>query len=63
MSPRKRIGLIMPAQDSTSEADFALALGLKDYSIHGQRIWDGFDISGAARMDRMNNEIDTAANT
>ena len=41
MSPRKRIGLIMPAQDSTSEADFALALGLEDYSIHGQRIWDG----------------------
>ena len=61
MSPRKRIGLIMPAQDSTSEADFALALGLEDYSIHGQRIWDGFDISGAERMDRMNSEIDTAA--
>ena len=61
MNPRRRIGLIMPAQDSTSEPDFALALGLKDYSIHGQRIWDGFDISGKARMDRMNTEIDTAA--
>ena len=48
MNPRRRIGLIMPAQDSTSEPDFSMALGLKDYSIHAQRLWDGFDISGAS---------------
>ena len=33
--------MIMPAQDSTSEPDFSMALGLNsssDYSIHGRRI-------------------------
>ena len=60
MSPRKRIGLIMPSQDSTSEPDFARVLGLDEYSIHGMRIWDGFDLSGQERMDRMNSEIDSA---
>lgn len=60
MDVRKRIGLIMPASDSTTEPDFYRLLGTDEFSIHTQRLWDGKDIAGADRMDRMNLEIETA---
>lgn len=60
MTRRKRIGLMMPAEDGTAEPDFYRLLGTDEFSIHTHRLWDAKDIAGKERMDRMNSEVESA---
>lgn len=60
MSRRKRIGLIMPADDATSEPDFCRLLGTDEFSIHGQRLWDMKGDTAEERMDNMNLNVESA---
>ena len=61
MSDRKRIGVIVPATNTTVEADFN-RIAPPGMTIHGQRLWlnDGDQGSGDVR-DRMNTELEKAA--
>lgn len=52
---------MMPAADSTTEADFQMVVADKGFTVHTHRLWDATDIDRAARMDRMNSEIESAA--
>jgi len=38
MSPRKRIGVLIPSTNTTCEADFQMTVP-RDVTIHGRRPW------------------------
>ncbi len=59
MSIRTRIGLIVPATNSTAEPDFAM-VAPRDVSIHGQRMWNINELT-VAIMERMNSDVEQAA--
>ncbi|MFQ5872382.1 MAG: Asp/Glu racemase [Dehalococcoidia bacterium] len=60
MGIRKRIGLMMPAADSTAEPDFQMVFAAKEITVHTHRLWDAADPEPQARFDGMNSEIETA---
>jgi maleate cis-trans isomerase len=60
MTPRTRIGLMVPSTNTTCEADFQLVLP-RAFTIHGQRLWLTNDALGEAGMTRMNAEIESGA--
>lgn len=60
MGPRVRIGVIVPATNSTAEPDFVLATP-PDVTIHGARVWlEGHGLTQDG-MDRMNRDVEEAA--
>ena len=60
MTNRIRIGVMVPSTNTTCEADFQLVAS-KNVSIHGSRLWLTNDAPGGKGMDRMNSEIESAA--
>ncbi len=60
MAVRTRIGVMVPSTNTTCEADFQLAAP-DNVTIHGHRLWLTNDAAGGDGMDRMNQEIETAA--
>ena len=59
MSVRTRIGLIIPATNSTAEPDFAM-VAPSHVSIHGQRMWNINDLTVEV-MEEMNADAEQAA--
>ena len=59
MSIRTRIGLIVPATNSTAEPDFNLAAP-PDVSIHSQRMWNVNELTPEV-MEEMNSDAEQAA--
>ena len=60
MSQRTRIGVMVPATNTTCEADFQMTAP-PGVTVHGQRLWLTNDALGAEGMDRMNGEIESGA--
>ena len=60
MSPRKRIGVMVPSTNTTCEADFQLTVP-RDVTIHGQRLWMTNEGTGDEAYVRMNAEIESGA--
>ena len=60
MSPRKRIGVMIPSTNTTCEADFQLTVP-RDVTIHGQRLWLTNESNGDDAYVRMNGEIESGA--
>jgi maleate cis-trans isomerase len=60
MALRKRIGVMVPSTNTTTEADFQM-VAPRDVTIHGQRMWLTNDAAGEAGMDRMNAEVEAGA--
>jgi maleate cis-trans isomerase len=60
MSPRKRIGVMVPSTNTTCEADFQLAVP-RGITIHGQRLWMTNEGTGDDAYLRMNAEIESGA--
>lgn len=60
MSPRKRIGVMVPSTNTTCEADFQLTVP-RDVTIHGQRLWMTNEGTGDEAYVRMNSEIESGA--
>jgi len=60
MSPRKRIGVMVPSTNTTCEADFQLTVP-RDITIHGQRLWMTNEGTGDDAYVRMNAEIESGA--
>jgi maleate isomerase len=60
MSPRKRIGVMIPSTNTTCEADFQMT-GPRDVTIHGQRLWLTNNSNGDDAYVRMNGEIESGA--
>ena len=60
MSPRKRIGVMIPSTNTTCEADFQMTVP-RDVTIHGQRLWMTNEGTGDAAYVRMNGEIESGA--
>lgn len=60
MSPRKRIGVMVPSTNTTCEADFQLTVP-RDVTIHGQRLWMTNEGTGDEAYVRMNGEIESGA--
>ncbi len=59
MSIRTRIGLIVPATNSTAEPDFVMAAP-KNVSIHAQRMWNINELTVEV-MEGMNSDVEQAA--
>jgi maleate isomerase len=60
MSPRKRIGVMVPSTNTTCEADFQMTVP-RDVTIHGQRLWMTNEGTGDDAYVRMNGEIESGA--
>ena len=60
MSPRKRIGVMVPSTNTTCEADFQLTLP-REFTVHGQRLWMTNEGTGDEAYVRMNAEIESGA--
>ncbi|MGH7316777.1 MAG: maleate cis-trans isomerase family protein, partial [Candidatus Rokuibacteriota bacterium] len=60
MSPRKRIGVMVPSTNTTCEADFQLTVP-RDITIHGQRLWMTNEGAGDEAFERMNAENESGA--
>lgn len=60
MAKRIRIGVMVPSTNTTCEADFQLVAD-QNVSIHGSRLWITNNSGGDADFDRMNSEIESAA--
>jgi maleate cis-trans isomerase len=60
VSPRKRIGVMVPSTNTTCEADFQLTVP-RDVTIHGQRLWMTNEGTGDEAYLRMNAEIESGA--
>jgi maleate cis-trans isomerase len=60
MSPRKRIGVMIPSTNTTCEADFQMTVP-RDVTIHGQRLWLTNESNGDDAYVRMNGEIESGA--
>ena len=60
MSPRKRIGVMVPSTNTTCEADFQMAVP-RGITIHGQRLWMTNEGTGDDAYLRMNAEIESGA--
>lgn len=60
MSPRKRIGVMIPSTNTTCEADFQMTVP-RDVTIHGQRLWMTNEGTGDDAYVRMNGEIESGA--
>jgi maleate cis-trans isomerase len=60
MSPRKRIGVMVPSTNTTCEADFQMTVP-RDITIHGQRLWMTNEGTGDEAYVRMNAEIESGA--
>jgi maleate cis-trans isomerase len=60
MSPRKRIGVMVPSTNTTCEADFQMTVP-RDITIHGQRLWMTNEGTGDEAYVRMNAEIESGS--
>jgi len=60
MEARRRIGIIVPAPDGTSEPDFQRLFAPFGVTVHSHRLWLDRDIELETRFDRMNSEIEAA---
>lgn len=60
MSPRKRIGVMIPSTNTTCEADFQMTVP-RGVTVHGQRLWLTNDSNGDDTYVRMNAEIESGA--
>src|SRR5687768_14154315 len=60
MSPRKRIGVMVPSTNTACEAHFQLTVP-RDVTIHGQRLWMTTEETGDEAYVRMNGEIESGA--
>lgn len=56
MAVRVRIGLMVPATNSTAEPDFHMAVP-DGVTVHSHRLWLPDEANTAASMDRMNSEL------
>jgi len=59
VSIRTRVGLIVPATNSTAEPDFAM-VAPKNVSIHSQRMWNVNELTVEV-MEEMNSDVERAA--
>ena len=60
MAVRKRIGILVPATNSTAEPDFH-RIAPEGTTIHSQRLWLTNDALGKDGMDQMNAELEHGA--
>lgn len=60
MSPRVRVGLLIPSTNTTCEPDFYRVVP-PGVTVHTDRLWLTDEAEGAEGMDRMNQEIEEAA--
>jgi maleate cis-trans isomerase len=60
MAKKIRIGVMVPSTNTTCEADFQMVAS-QNVSIHGSRLWLTNNFGGDADFDRMNSEIESAA--
>ena len=60
MAVRTRIGAMVPSTNTTFEADLQL-VAPENVTIHGHRMWMTNDTNSSDGMDRMNQDIESAA--
>lgn len=61
MLNRRRVGLMVPATNTTFEADFALVVP-KEVTLHSHRLWMSGDVESEDFIDKVNDEVEEAAN-
>jgi maleate isomerase len=61
MLNRRRVGLMVPATNTTFEADFAL-VAPKEVTLHSHRLWMSGDVESEDFIDKVNDEVEEAAN-
>jgi maleate isomerase len=57
---RRRVGLLVPATNSTAEPDFHMAVP-EGVTVHSHRLWIESDSAKASTMDGMNAQLASAA--
>lgn len=60
MLNRRRVGLMVPATNTTFEADFALVVA-KEVTLHSHRLWMSGDVESEDFIDKVNDEVEEAA--
>jgi len=60
MLSRRRVGLMVPATNTTFEADFALVVP-KEITLHSHRLWMSGGVEGEDFVDKVNEGIEEAA--
>ncbi len=60
MGIRYRVGLMVPATNTTFEPDFALVLP-KEVTLHAHRLWMSGDVGGEDFVDKVNEGIEEAS--
>jgi len=61
LNKRRRVGLMVPATNTTFEADFALVVP-KEVTLHSHRLWMSGDVESEDFIDKVNDEVEEAAN-
>ena len=60
MLNRRRVGLMVPATNTTFEADFALVVP-KEVTLHAHRLWMSEGVESEDFVDKVNDEVEEAA--
>ncbi len=60
LNKRRRVGLMVPATNTTFEADFALVVP-KEVTLHSHRLWMSGDVESEDFIDKVNEGIEAAA--
>lgn len=60
LNKRRRVGLMVPATNTTFEADFALVVP-KEVTLHSHRLWMSGDVESEDFIDKVNDEVEEAA--
>jgi len=60
MMNRRRVGLMVPATNTTFEADFALVVS-REVTLHSHRLWMSGDVESEEFVDKVNEGIEEAA--
>ena len=60
MATRRRIGLLVPATNSTGEPDFHMTVP-DGVTVHSHHVWNSTDASSDAAMDLMNSDLANGA--
>lgn len=60
LNKRRRVGLMVPATNTTFEADFTLVVP-KEVTLHSHRLWMSGDVESEDFIDKVNEGIEAAA--
>ena len=60
LNRQRRVGLMVPATNTTFEADFALVVP-EDVTLHSHRLWMSRDVESETFIDKVNEGIEEAA--